>query len=51
VDDARAVAELGRAGTELTLRHEGLLTAENRSGHDKGWNSALNKLGRFVASR
>jgi len=37
--------------TELTLRHEGLLTAENRDGHDKGWNSALNKLGRYVASR
>ena len=32
------------AGTELTLRHQGLLTIENRDGHGKGWNSALNKL-------
>ncbi|HTO40501.1 MAG TPA: SRPBCC domain-containing protein [Rhizomicrobium sp.] len=34
--------------TELTLRHDGLQTAENRDGHETGWNSALNKLGRFV---
>ena len=30
--------------TELTLRHEGLLTAENRDAHGQGWNSTLNKL-------
>ncbi len=35
--------------TELTLRHDGLLTAENRDGHEKGWNSTLNKLGRLLA--
>ncbi len=35
--------------TELTLRQEGLRTAENRDGHVKGWNSALNKLERFLA--
>ncbi len=34
--------------TELTLRHEGLPTAEDRKGHSGGWNSALNKLGRYV---
>jgi uncharacterized protein YndB with AHSA1/START domain len=35
-------------GTELTLIHEGLPTAEDREGHGKGWNSALNKLARHV---
>jgi len=34
--------------TELTLRHDGLQTVENRDGHEVGWNSALNKLERFV---
>lgn len=34
--------------TELTLRHEGLPTPEDREGHRGGWNSALNKLARFV---
>lgn len=35
-------------GTELTLIHEGLPTPDAREGHGRGWNSALNKLGRFV---
>jgi uncharacterized protein YndB with AHSA1/START domain len=35
-------------GTELTLTHEGLPTPEDREGHGKGWNSALNKLVRYV---
>ena len=35
--------------TELTLRHENLETAENRDAHGKGWNSALNKLERYLA--
>jgi uncharacterized protein YndB with AHSA1/START domain len=35
-------------GTELTLIHEGLPTPEDREGHSKGWNSALNKLARYV---
>lgn len=34
--------------TELTLRHEGLQTVANRDDHENGWNSALNKLERFV---
>jgi hypothetical protein len=37
--------------TELTLRHEGLPTAADRDGHGKGWNSALNKLAAYVATR
>jgi uncharacterized protein YndB with AHSA1/START domain len=40
----KAVAD----GTELTLIHEGLPTPEDREGHGKGWNSALNKLARYV---
>lgn len=35
-------------GTELTITHEGLPTPEDREGHSKGWNSALNKLARYV---
>ena len=35
-------------GTELTLIHEGLPTPDAREGHGRGWNSTLNKLGRFV---
>ena len=34
--------------TELTLRQEGLGSASNRDLHAKGWNSALNKLERYV---
>jgi uncharacterized protein YndB with AHSA1/START domain len=37
------------AATELTLRHEGLPTQELCDGHGKGWNSALNKLVRYLA--
>jgi uncharacterized protein YndB with AHSA1/START domain len=35
--------------TELTLRQEGLGSAANRDQHGLGWNSALNKLARYVA--
>jgi uncharacterized protein YndB with AHSA1/START domain len=35
-------------GTELTLTHEGLPLPEDRESHGKGWNSALNKLARYV---
>ena len=35
-------------GTELTLTHEGLPGEDDRIGHGKGWNSALNKLARYV---
>lgn len=38
-------------GTELTLRHEGLMTVENRDDHSKGWNSALNKLGKYLSAK
>jgi uncharacterized protein YndB with AHSA1/START domain len=37
--------------TELTLRHEGLPTAADHDGHGKGWNSALNKLAAYLATR
>ena len=40
--------EAGNGKTELALRHDGLQTAENRDAHGKGWNSALNKLARYV---
>jgi uncharacterized protein YndB with AHSA1/START domain len=39
--------DLGRR-TELTLRQEGLGSIENRDAHATGWNSALNKLARYV---
>jgi uncharacterized protein YndB with AHSA1/START domain len=35
-------------GTEMTLTHHGLGTSDNIESHDKGWQSALNKLRRFV---
>ncbi len=34
--------------TELTLRHDGLQTAENCAAHERGWNSTLNKMGRLL---
>ena len=34
--------------TELTLRHEGLRTIENRDAHRKDWGSALDKLTGFL---
>jgi uncharacterized protein YndB with AHSA1/START domain len=36
--------------TELTLRQEGLGSIENRDGHGRGWNSAMNKLDEHLAS-
>jgi uncharacterized protein YndB with AHSA1/START domain len=35
--------------TELTLRHEGLLTQENCEGHNQGWSGALDKLEAYLA--
>ncbi len=35
--------------TELTLRQEGLGSAENRDNHGRGWNSTLNKLVAYLA--
>lgn len=43
------LADLG-GKTELTLRQEGLGAPENRDGHGRGWNSALNKLAGYLAS-
>jgi uncharacterized protein YndB with AHSA1/START domain len=40
-------SELGKK-TELILRQEGLGSASNRDQHGQGWNSALNKLDRYL---
>jgi uncharacterized protein YndB with AHSA1/START domain len=34
-------------GTELRLRHQQLPNEESRDGHNRGWNSALDKLEKF----
>ena len=36
-------------GTELRLRHEQLPSEQSRNGHNDGWNSALDKLEKFVS--
>jgi uncharacterized protein YndB with AHSA1/START domain len=36
--------------TELLLRQEGLGSVASRDDHGKGWNSALNKLQRYLAT-
>jgi uncharacterized protein YndB with AHSA1/START domain len=36
--------------TEMTLRHDGLPTGNDREGHGKGWNSALNKLTAYLTA-
>jgi uncharacterized protein YndB with AHSA1/START domain len=36
-------------GTELRLIHEQLPSEQSRDGHNEGWNSALDKLERFVS--
>jgi uncharacterized protein YndB with AHSA1/START domain len=35
-------------GTELRLLHEQLPSEESRDNHNDGWNSLLNKLGKFL---
>lgn len=35
--------------TELVLTHDLFASEESRAGHEGGWNSALDKLGRFLA--
>ena len=35
-------------GTELRLKHEQLPDEESREGHNRGWNSVLDKLEKFV---
>ena len=37
-------------GTELRLSHEQLPNEQSRDGHTRGWNSALDKLERFVSN-
>lgn len=39
------------AGTELTLRQDGLGSIDNRDGHERGWNSTLTKLADYLAGR
>jgi uncharacterized protein YndB with AHSA1/START domain len=42
--------QLGRKiGTELRLIHEQLPNEESCDGHNRGWNSALDKLEKFVS--
>ncbi len=50
-DDSLVTVSLRDLGgkTELTLRHDGLRTAENCAAHEKGWNSTLNKMGRLLS--
>ena len=36
-------------GTELRLIHEQLPNADSRDGHNGGWNSALDKLEKFIS--
>ena len=36
-------------GTELRLTHEHLPSEESRNGHTRGWNSALDKLGKLFS--
>ena len=40
----------GDGGTELRLLHEQLPNEQSRSGHTEGWNSAIDKLEKFVGS-
>ena len=37
-------------GTELRLKHEQLPDDESREGHNRGWNSVLDKLEKFVST-
>jgi glutathione S-transferase len=36
-------------GTELRLRNEQLPDEESREGHNRGWNSVLDRLEKFVS--
>jgi uncharacterized protein YndB with AHSA1/START domain len=38
-------------GTELRLTHEDLPNEQSRDGHNRGWDSALDKLENFVAKK
>jgi uncharacterized protein YndB with AHSA1/START domain len=39
----------GDGGTELRLTHEQLPNEQSRDGHNRGWNSALDKLEKFLS--
>jgi len=43
--------DVGGGKTELTLRHDNMVNAENRDQHGRGWNSALNKLETYLKGR
>ena len=36
-------------GTDLRLKHEQLPDEESRDGHNRGWNSVLDRLEKFVS--
>lgn len=38
-------------GTELRLTHENLPNEKSRDGHNRGWNSAVDKLEKFVSKQ
>jgi uncharacterized protein YndB with AHSA1/START domain len=42
------LAERG-SKSELTLRQTGFKSVESRDGHNQGWNSALDRLGDYLA--
>ena len=35
--------------TRMTMRHDGLLSDEERDGHRDGWSSSFDRLGAYVA--
>jgi uncharacterized protein YndB with AHSA1/START domain len=40
-----------REGTEVRLIHEKLPNEESRNGHNRGWNSTLDKLEKFLSKQ
>jgi uncharacterized protein YndB with AHSA1/START domain len=38
-------------GTELRLRHERLPNEQSRNGHERGWNSAVDQLEKFLTEQ
>ena len=39
----------GRAGTEMTLSHEGFASEEQRDRHNDGWSTIFERLARYLA--
>lgn len=50
--EMRVVIEMADAadGTRIVIRHEGLMAAEVRDGHEAGWNGSLDKLSGCLAA-